>query len=388
MKSKIAAMAVAATFVASGALAQGSQGVTPTEILLGSSVDLTGPVAAIGVPMKAGFEIAADMINEAGGIHGRKVRVLVEDNGYDPKRAILAVQKLMTSDKVFGVIGLLGSAITQVSLPATTQRGVPMLFPGAPTHIVYDPPQRLSFALVTGYDIQMSAAVAYAHDELGKRKFCMMYQDDESGEQALAGVERKLGELKLKLAEKTSYKRGATDFSAQFARMRGADCDAVMLGTIVRESAGAALERAKIGWDVPLFAPQGAVSRAVIALGGKAAEGLYGFTPSLPVGLVKSDPKIAEALRRYKEKSGKAEDPDDFFLISLASMMLFAEGAKNAGKDLTVDSFVKGMEQVKNFDIGPGWGRMTFTPTQRLGSTRNFVMQVKDGAWVQLKALD
>jgi len=216
----------------------------------------------------------------------------------------------------------------------------------------------------------------------------MMYQDDESGEQALAGVERKLADLKLKLVEKTSYKRGATDFSAQFARMRGADCDVVMLGTIVRETAGAALERAKIGWDVPMLAPQGAVSRAVIALGGKAVEGLYGFTPSLPVGLVKSDPKIAEALRRYKEKSGKAEDPDDFFLISIASMLLFAEGAKNAGRDLTVDSFVKGMEQVRDFDVGAGWGRMTFTPTQRLGSTRNFVMQVKDGAWTQLKALD
>ncbi len=388
MKSKIAALAVAATFAASPALAQGAPGVSANEILLGSSVDLTGPVAAIGVPMKAGFEIAADMINEQGGIHGRKVRGLVEDNGYDPKRAILAVQKLMTSDKVFGVIGLLGSAITQVALPATTQRGVPMLFPGAPTHIVYDPPQRLSFGLVTGYDIQMGAATVFAHDELGKRKFCMMYQDDESGEQALGGVERKLADYKLKLVEKTSYKRGATDFSAQFARMRGADCDVVMLGTIVRETAGAALERAKIGWDVPMLAPQGAVSRAVIALGGKAVEGLYGFTPSLPVGLVKSDPKIAEALRRYKEKSGKAEDPDDFFLISIASMMLFAEGAKNAGKDLTVDSFVKGMEQVRDFDVGPGWGRMTFTPTQRLGSTRNFVMQVKDGAWTQLKALD
>ncbi len=388
MKSKIAAIAVAATFAASAAMAQGTQGVTATEILLGSSVDLTGPVAAIGVPMKAGFEIAADMINEGGGIHGRKVRVLVEDNGYDPKRAILAVQKLMTSDKVFAIIGLLGSAITQVALPATTQRGVPMLFPGAPTHIVYDPPQRLSFALVTGYDIQMSAAAAYAHDELGKRKFCMMYQDDESGEQALAGVERKLGELKLKLVEKTSYKRGATDFSAQFARMRGANCDVVMLGTIVRETAGAALERAKIGWDVPMFAPQGAVSRAVIALGGKAVEGLYAFAPSLPIALAKNDPRLAEAVKRYKEKSGKAEDPDDFFMISFAGMMLFAEGAKNAGKDLTVDSFVKGMEQIRDFDVGEGWGKMTFTPTQRLGSTRNYVMQVKDGVWTQLKALD
>jgi branched-chain amino acid transport system substrate-binding protein len=374
--------------LSSGAVYAQTQGVTDTEIVLGSSVDLTGPVASIGVPMKAGFEIAAEIINEAGGINGRKIRVIVEDNGYDPKRAILAVQKLTTSDEVFGIIGLLGSAITQVSLPITTDRGVPMLFPAAPTHVVYDPPQKLSFGLVTGYDIQMEAATEYAHDDLGKRKFCMMYQDDESGEQSKAGVDRKLGELGLKLVEATSYKRGATDFSAQFARMKAADCDAVMLGTIVRETAGAALERAKIGWDAPLFAPQGAVSNAVIALGGKAAEGLYAFTPSLPIPLVMDDAKIADAVARFKAKSGSDKNPDDYFLVSYAGMMLFAEGAKNAGKDLTVDSFVAGMEKVKDLDVGKGWGKMTFTAEQRLGSTLTHVMQVKDGKWTLVKDVE
>jgi ABC-type branched-subunit amino acid transport system substrate-binding protein len=381
------AAAAGLVLLAGRALAQTS-GVSDTEILLGSSVDLTGPVASIGVPMKAGFEVAADMINQAGGIHGRQVSVIVEDNGYDPKRAILAVQKLTTSDNVFGVIGLLGSAITQISLPITTQKGVPMMFPAAPTHVVYDPPQPLSFGLVTGYDIQMSAATGYAHGELGKRKFCMMYQDDESGEQALAGVERMLKELNSPLVLKTTYKRGATDFSAQFARMRAADCDVVMLGTIVRETAGAALERSKINWNVPMFAPQGAVSRAVIALAGTAAEGLYASTPSLPLALVKDDPKIAEAVKRYKEKTGKQDDPDDYFLVSYAAMMLFAEGAKNAGKDLSVKSFVVGMEKIRDFSVGPGWGPMTFTPQQRLGSRKTFVMQVKGGAWTKVKDLN
>ncbi|TYR33426.1 ABC transporter substrate-binding protein [Mesorhizobium microcysteis] len=389
MKPSICTLAFASALLAGAgtAMAQ-TRGVTDTEILLGSSVDLTGPVASIGVPMKAGFEIAAEMINEAGGIHGRKVRVLVEDNGYDTRRAILAVQKLINSDEAFGIIGLLGSAITQVALPITTEQGVPMLFPAAPTHVVYDPPQELSFGLVTGYDLQMEAATSYAHDELGLRKFCMMYQDDESGEQSLAGVERKLGELGLSLVEKTSYKRGATDYSAQFARMKAADCDAVMLGTIVRETAGAALEREKIGWDVPLFAPQGAVSNAVIALGGAAVEGLYAFTPSLPISLVLDDEKIAAAVERYKQQSGQDRNPDDYFLVSLAGMLLFAEGARNAGPDLTVESFVAGMEQVKDFDVGKGWGRMTFTAERRLGSTKNFAMQVKDGAWAMIKEID
>jgi ABC-type branched-subunit amino acid transport system substrate-binding protein len=382
-----AALAFAVAWTPTFASAQ-TQGVTDTEIVLGSSVDLTGPVAAIGVPMKAGFEIAADMINEGGGINGRRVRVIIEDNGYDTRRAVLAVQKLATRDRVFGIIGLLGSAITQVSLPITNERGLPMLFPAAPIQTVYDPPQRLSFGLVTGYDIQMSAATAYAHDTLGKRRFCMMYQDDESGEQSLAGVERRLKQYGLTLIEKTSYKRGATDFSAQFARMRAANCDAVMLGTITRETAGAAIEREKIGWDVPLFAPQGGVSRAVIALAGKAAEGLYGFTPSLPIPLVATDPKIAEAVRRFKERTGRNDNPDDYFLVSYAAMMLFAEGARNAGRDLTMDNFIKGMEQVRDVSVGPGWGRMSFTAQQRLGSNTTFAVQVQNGAWAVVRQMD
>lgn len=389
MASRLAQLALvsALTFAAFPAAAQ-TPGVSDTEILLGSSVDLTGPVAAIGVPMKAGFEIAADMINEAGGINGRRVRVIVEDNGYDTRRAILVVQKLATQDRVFGIIGLLGSAITQVALPITRERGLPMLFPAAPIPSVYDPPQRLSFGLVTGYDIQMSAATTYAHDVLGKRRFCMMYQGDEAGEQSLAGVERKLAEFRLTMVEKTTYKRGATDFSAQFARMRAANCDAVMLGTITRETAGAALEREKIGWDVPLFAPQGGVSRAVIALGGKAVEGLYGFTPSLPIQLVANDPRIAEAIRRYKERTGRSDNPDDYFLVSYAAMMLFAEGARNAGRQLTMDSFVSGMEQIRDFSVGPGWGRMTFTQQQRLGSNKTFAMQVRDGVWTMIREMN
>lgn len=382
-----AVTACAALCFALPALGQ-TQGVTANEILLGSSVDLTGPVSAIGNPMKLGFEVAADKINEAGGINGRKVRVIVDDNGYDPKRAVLGVQKLTGRDNVFAVIGVLGSAITQIVTPIVTEKGVPMLFAAAPTPSVYQPLRKLSFGFLAAYDLQMVAATTYAHDTLGKRRFCMMYQDDESGEQSLAGVERKLKVYGLSIVEKTSYKRGATDFSAQFARMRAANCDAVMLGTIVRETAGAALERAKIGWDVPLFAPQGAVSQSVIALGKDATEGVYGFTSTLPYAMVKDRPAVMDAATRFRAKTGGQGDPDDFFFVAYSGLMLFAEAAKNAGPALTSDSLVASLEKLKDYDTGLGNAPMTFTPDRRLGTTKVYAVQVKNGRWTLVKDME
>lgn len=383
MKQRFFGVAVGLLMMASGATAYGqAQGVSKDEILIGTSIDLTGPVASIGVPMKAGFEVAIDMVNEKGGINGRKLRMVYDDNGYDPKRAILGVQKMIERDKVFAIVGMLGSAITKVTTPIAVEANVAVLFPGAPISSVYEPPQKLSFGFIPGYEIQMGGSTKYAYQTLGKRKFCIMYQDDETGISIKNGVVTQLKEYGLTLLEETTYKRGATDFSAQFARMRAANCDVVMLGTVVRESAGSAIERQKIGWDVPLIAPQGAVSATMLQLAGSAAEGMYGFTPTIPIVIGKEKfPALKEVLTRYSKMAGTDKDPDDFFVLAYTAIMLFAEGAKNAGKDLTSDSLVKGLEQLKNFDTGVGQGAMTFTPEQRLGTTKVYALQVRDGKW-------
>lgn len=385
MKQTLRTIALASIvgLVAASASAQ-TQGVTDDEIVLGTTIDLTGPVAAIGVPMRAGFEVAVDVINDAGGINGRKLRIVVEDNGYDTRRAIQGVQKLINSDQVFGLVGILGSAITLATQPIIHDAGLPNLFPAAPTPLVYEPPHRLSFALLTGYDLQMREATKYAHDELGKRRFCILYQDDESGEQALHGVQQQLEEYGLSLVERTSYTRGATDFSAQIARLRAADCDAVMLGTIVRETAGAAIERTRIGWDVPMFVNNAGVSNAVIALGGDAVEGLYGFASLLPMSLIlDDDAEAAKAVARHKAKTGSDRNPDDYFFVAYSAVKLFAEGARNAGQDLTVDSFVEGMEKVEDLHA-PAFGPMSFGSDRRLGSEAITPVQVQGGQWVRV----
>ena len=107
----------------SAASAAENQGISKDEILLGSVLDLSGPVASIGVPVREGQDMAIQAANDAGGINGRKIRIIYADSGYDPKKAIIATQKLTNDDRVFAFVGQLGAAIVHVTMPLITDSG-------------------------------------------------------------------------------------------------------------------------------------------------------------------------------------------------------------------------------------------------------------------------
>jgi branched-chain amino acid transport system substrate-binding protein len=114
MKKTIIAAALA--FAAPAALAQG-QGVTKTEIVIGTAQDLSGPIVALSKPAVNGMRMRVDEINAQGGIHGRKLRLVVEDHGYDPKKAVLAAQKMIQKDKIFAALGSIGTPTAMAAMP-------------------------------------------------------------------------------------------------------------------------------------------------------------------------------------------------------------------------------------------------------------------------------
>ena len=108
------------------------QGVTPTEVVVGTHVDLSGPIVFWGVPQRNGHIMAVEEINANGGVHGRKIRLVVEDNGYDPKKGLLATQKLIQQDKVFAIVGALGTALVSAALPTVLEAGIPHMYRAPP----------------------------------------------------------------------------------------------------------------------------------------------------------------------------------------------------------------------------------------------------------------
>src|SRR5690348_4839038 len=194
-----------------------NEGISANEIVLGTHQDLSGPIKFWGVPVSNGMKMAVEEINAAGGINGRKIRLVIEDSGYDPKKAVLASQKMVERDKIFAMVGPMGSPTVLAAQDVLFDAGVLQLFPLTAAEFTFKfdpskPQERLKFNNLLPYVESTPAALKDMVDWKHLKKPCIMHQDDEYGKNVLDGFNQQLDAMKLKAASVTSYKRGASDF--------------------------------------------------------------------------------------------------------------------------------------------------------------------------------
>ncbi len=367
------------TLALTATLASAQQGVGKDEILLGSIQDLSGPLAGFGKQARAGMLLAVDEINEQGGINGRKVKLLVEDSGYDPKKAVLAAQKLVNQDKIFMMVGHIGTAQNMAAMPVQFEKNVANFFPITAAREMYEPFHKLKYSFAAPYYDQMRLAVPKLVKEKGAKKVCTLYQDDDFGLEVLKGGEDGLKTIGMEFAEKTSYKRGATDFSSQVSKLQASGCDFVVLGTIIRETIGAIGTARKLGYNPTFIGSSAAYTDLIHKIGGKAMDGLYATMTVQNPYTDEQSPSIRFWANKYKTKFN--EDPTVFSVYGYLIINTFATAANKAGKNLSTDSFIKVMD---NTTIQPdmfGSPLQTFTATKRLGSGAARLSQITDGKW-------
>jgi branched-chain amino acid transport system substrate-binding protein len=377
MKHTLTVLALA--FATPLALAQATQGVSKNEIVIGSIQDLSGPIAGFGKQVRLGMMLRVDEANEQGGVGGRKLRLVVEDSAYDPRKAVLAAQKLVNQDKVFAVVGHIGTAQNMAAMPVQFERNVINFFPVTAARQMYEPFHRLKYSFAAPYYDQMVIAAPMLYKQRNATKACTMYQDDEFGLEVMRGAEDGLKTIGVELAEKTSYKRGATDFSSQVARMKAAGCDFVVLGTIIRETIGAIAEARKTGFNPTFLGSSAAYTDLIHKLGGKAMDGLYATMTVQNPYLDDTSREISFWATKYKTKFN--EDPTVFSVYGYTAVDAFIRAATKAGPNLTTDSFIKAMDSMT---IPPdifGRAEMTFSPTKRLGSNATRLSQLQDARW-------
>ncbi len=378
MKSIRIIAALAAASIAALAQAQ-SQGVSKTEILIGSIQDLSGPIAGFGKQVRLGMMLRVGEINEQGGINGRKLKLLVEDSAYDPKKAVLAAQKLVNQDKIFIMAGHIGTAQNNAAMPVQFEKNVINFMPVTAAREMYDPFHKLKYSFAVTYYDQMRTHLPKMVKDKGLKKPCTIYQDDEFGLEVVRGAEAGLKGIGMEFVEKTSYKRGATDFSSQVARMKAAECDLVVLGTIIRETIGTIGESRKTGFSPVFLGSSAAYTDLIHRLGGKAMDGLYASMASQNPYLDDASQKVSFWANKYKTQFN--EDPTVFSVYGYNIIDAFALAAGKAGANLTTDSFIKAMDTLK---IAPdifGSPEATFSPTKRLGSDASRLSQIADGKW-------
>ena len=354
-------------------------GVTDREIVIGTVQDLSDPLAAFSRQARLGMEMKVDEINAAGGIHGRKLKLVVEDHGYDPKKAVLATQKLVQKDRIFAMVGTIGTAPALASMPILFDKNIPHLFPLTAAREMFEPTHRLKWAQSSTYYDQIRAGVKHLVRQKGAKKVCTMHQDDDFGLEILRGAEAGLKELGLALAERTTYKRGATDFSSQIARLKDAGCDLVVLGTIIRETIGAIGTARKLGWNVDMIGPAAAYTELIHKLGGPAMNGFYATNTINVPYLDDASKNVREWGQRYKERA--KEDPAVFSVYGYQIIDLFGQVAEKAGPKLGTDSFIGALESFTSTRDMFGADAMSFSKTKHLGSNRARLSQIVNGKW-------
>ena len=385
MKKALAVgVVVAAMAVAGAAMAQkDARGVTASEIVLGMHTDLSGPAATYGVSSSNAVKMRFDEANEKGGIHGRKIRLVVEDTQYQVPRAVQAGTKLINRDRIFAMVAPLGTPMNNALFKDQFEAGVPNLFPLSAARSMYEPFHKLKFYGAASYVDQIRAGINYFVTKKGKKALCAMYQDTDFGKEVLDGVHLQAEKMKLKIVETVTHKPTDQDFTAQITKLKGAGCDLVAIGTIVRDSIVPYATARKIGWtDVDFLGSAATYDLFVAAAQGGVTEGLFamGLT-DMPYRDTLS-PTAQNWFDRYKERY-KAE-PNIGAVYGHVAADLTAVALDRAGKDLNLDSFVKGLESIKGYrDIFNG-PEATFAADKHQGASSSFLAVVKGGRWVRL----
>jgi ABC-type branched-subunit amino acid transport system substrate-binding protein len=373
MTSKLFTVALAAALAAGTALpASAQQGVTDTEILIADILPLTGPPAMLGVAHNLGVKAALEEANAAGGINGRKLRLISEDDGYVPSRTLQGVRKLVTSDKVFALTSISGTAQADAVLPFIKSSGLPAMAPITTFGRLYDPVIKNVFAV--GYD--MSKAVEELTGMMAERnpakKWAVIYQDDDYGDQVLTGFTKAAKDRKLQIVSGQVYKKGQADFSSEILKVKQSGAEVLIAGGVLAENVNMVKELERIGYKIPVGVTYVSRVPASVKLMGPAGENVftvdYVYLESSPEG------------RAFTEKLSKYLGPDDLAKVNrytytgYGAARALLDGISRCGKAVTWDCVNEQMTKVTNLETG-AMTPISFTATDHLAAPKLFFMK-------------
>jgi branched-chain amino acid transport system substrate-binding protein len=376
----LAVIAAGVVQASAAAAADAVRGVTDTEIVIGSITDLSGVTAIQAVNNIDAVRLVFEEVNAKGGVHGRKLRLIVEDTQYQVPRAVQGINKLLNRDNIFFTVVNGGTPMNNAVMPLQFEKNVPNIFPLTAARSMYEPFHRLKFAQFASYYDQMRSGVKHFVADKGKKAICAMYQESDFGRDVMAGVQDQLKAMNLTLAAVTAHKPTDTDFNGPIAKLRDANCDLILLGTIVRDTNIILSTVRKIGWNVDLLGQSASYDTSIATAPGGASEGFYSMTPGLYAYPDDPRPAVQDFARKYKAATGR--DPNFLGETGWTTGHLVILALERAGRDLNVDSLIKGIESIKDYRDIFGGPPLSFGPDQHHGSKASFLAVVHNGRWV------
>lgn len=346
--------------IGAGAACAQDVGVTATEILLGEVQPMSGPASLIGKAGAAGSKLAIAEINAKGGINGRKLRAIYEDDGYVPARSVSAVKKLIDSDKVFALTGTSGSSHMVAMLPTIEEAKIPTIVHMGPNPAVVNPRRPTVFMIGPDYDWAGFVPIHHMIEKMGQRngKFGILYQDDDFGKALLAGYQKAVKQHGVASVAEIPFKRGAKDFSAEVLSLKEKGVTGLYLGTLTTESAGVMSELRRLGMSPLIGTLWAGLLPPAIKLA--APSGFEYLIPDYyasnydPVGM-----KLMETAKQYLSADDHANF-NRYTVSGYVATQVLAEGIRRCGATVTRTCVVDQLNKLKNFDTGGLTGPLSF----------------------------
>jgi len=364
---------------AGGAGAQSVPGVTDSEVVLGLTTPLSGPAAAWGTTALAA-EAWAKHVNSQGGIHGRKIKTVLKDDGYNPGRSVANVGEM--KDSVFALVGLLGTAILNANKDNIAEAKLPTIWPyGNPQVFARQPREKLRsvFMVYPDYGDEGEFLVQQAAKLEKAKKVAIFYQNDDYGKGGLEGVKRGVRSLggATTLAGEVSYELTDRELGTHALKLKESGADTLVLYATTTHGPNVIKEMAKVGYRPKIFASFPLGDRHVMfRLLGELWEGAY-FNVT---GAVPGEPEADRVVEILLKEDAKLKGRESFALAGASAMMAAVEGLKRAGRNVTRDSFIEAMESIKDWTPEKLTAPITWGPNRRHGLNAVRLMQAKKAA--------
>ncbi len=358
------------------------QGISDKEIKIGMHTDISGPVSSFGKYSVEGVKMRMDEINENGGIHGRKLVLFAEDHQYQVPRAVQAANKLINKDKIFLMLASLGTPMNNAVFQMQEAKDIPNLFPLSSARSMTDPLHRLKFGALSSYYDQIRSGVKWAVEDQGKNKICVLYQDNDFGQETYDAVIDQLSSMNLALHEKATNKPTDTDLTSQITKLKNADCEAVAMGTIVKDTIIGYAKAKQMGWDALFFGQVASFHPVIASQPGGITDGFYTFAQFDTPSKSSCSEEICNWIDKYESLFGNT--PNIGSAYGYMYMDVTARALEIAGHNLTTESFIAALESIKDYKIPFGESILSWGPDKHLGANDAFLFVVQDGKFIQV----
>lgn len=379
MKMTIAALTAAGVLTAGAAFAE--TGVTDTEIQFGQSAALTGPAEALGTGMRLGIEAAFSEANAKGGVHGRKLSLKSLDDGYEPDRAIANTHALIEGEKVFALIGAVGTPTSKAAQPISTEGNVPYIGAFTGAGFLRDPSLGNVINYRASYAQEAEGWIEHLTTGLGYKRIAILYQDDSFGRVGLDGVTAALNKRSMELVAKGTYQRNTTAVRTALLRIRKAKPDAVVMVGAYKPIAEFIKLARKVKMDATFVNISFVGSNALARELGADGEGVI-ISQVVPFPWDTKTPVVADYTKALKA-ADKSAEPGFVTLEGYIVGRMTIEALQAAGPELNREKFLNTFYGGANMDLGGQ--AISFGPDDVQGSDAVYLTRInKDGTFTAL----